>query len=181
MDLAGWDAGFGIQNFSGDQQSLLPAGTAPQPVYAATIIDAQLQGELAGMETGFYVTYGTAPANANGNVMAGGWSTLNKGGHYATTSVGAASSLNVATSVEVIHHVMTLQAAARMATIDNTGTNSLTDNAIMVGATYELAQNVELGLNYTTQSGTAWDEAALATGADARGKNMATLLLEVLF
>jgi hypothetical protein len=170
LDLAGWDAGFGVQNFSGNHS------TFGSPIsYEATIVDAQLQGELAGMETGIYVTYGMAPANASGNAMAGGWSTLTKTGTF-TTLLGAANSLNVATSVEVIQHVMTLQAAARMANIDPTGTQSLTDNAIMVGATYELAQNVELGLNYTTQSGTAWD-----ANPTAVGKDMATLLLEVLF
>ncbi len=173
MDVAGWDTGFGLQNFSGDQTSLGLGAS----VYQATIIDAQAQGEVAGMSTGLYASYGTAPANTSGNKMAAGWSTLVKANGAGQTNI-AASSLNVAGTLEVIPHIATVQAGLRFATIDdkNVGGKSLTDNAIMVGGTYELAQNIELGLNYTTQSGTAWDAVAAPVG-----KNMVTLLMEALF
>ena len=51
----------------------------------------------------------------------------------------------------------------------------------MLGATYELAQNIELGLNYTMQSGSGWDAIKTATGKDGVGKTATTFLLEVLF
>lgn len=181
LDIAGWDAGFGVQKFTGDQSALTVAGTN-NSVYEATVIDAQMQGEIAGMETGFYVTYGMAPANANGNKMAGGWSTLVRTGAVASQADLKASSLNVATSVEVIPHVATVQLAARFATLDTTAgatwaaSKSYSDNAVMVGLTYELAQNFELAYNYTTQSGSAWDGIA-----NPVGKTASTFLMEVLF
>jgi hypothetical protein len=172
LDIAGWDAGFGVQKFSGDTVTL-DGGKA---IYDATVIDAQLQGELAGMETGFYVTYGTAPADANGNVMAAGWSTLAKANGMGNTNL-KATSLNVATSVELIPHIATVQAAVRMATLSDTvAAKDTTDNAVMVGLTYELAQNFELAYNYTSQSGSAWDAIAAPVG-----KTASTFLVEVLF
>ena len=179
FNLGGWEAGLGLQNFSGDM-SKLGAGLA---VYKATIIDAQLQGEVGGMSTGLYVTYGTAPADVNGNVMAGGWSTLVRANGASQINT-KASTFNVAGSLELIPHIATLQAAARLATLDgtaNVGGKSLKDNAIMLGATYELAQNIELGLNYTMQSGSGWDAIKTATGKDGIGKTATTFLLEVLF
>ncbi len=192
FDLAGWDAGVGIQNFSGDMSKL--GGTTA--VYKATIIDAQLQGELAGMGAGLYVTYGTAPASATGNVMSAGWSTARRANGF-TNTTGQASSFNVAGSLEVIPHIATVQLGMRMAKVDDPAGaaagglgvggvgsgKSYTDNAVMIGATYELAQNIEIGLNYTKQSGSLWsqlDTNAAATGG-AIGKTSSTLLLEVLF
>lgn len=192
FDLAGWDAGVGIQNFSGDMSPL--GGTTA--VYRATIVDAQLQGEIAGLGAGLYVTYGTAPANANGNVMSAGWSTARRMNGF-TNTTGKATSFHVAGSLEVIPHIATVQLAMRTATVDDpasalagglgvggAGTGqSYKDNAVMIGATYELAQNIEIGLNYTAQSGSLWktlDANAAATGG-AIGKKSSTLLLEVLF
>jgi len=88
-------------------------------------------------------------------------------------------STNVAASVEIIPGVATVQGAMRFASLGDpyaTG-KKLTDNAVMVGLTYELAQNIELGYNLTSQSGTAWDH----VGTAEIGKTASTLLLEVLF
>ncbi len=184
LDVAGWDVGVGLQNFSGDMQVL--TGVVG-PVYKATVIDAQAQGEVGGMGAGLYVTYGTAPSNVTGNVMAGGWSTLQRANAWAVSD-GGASTLNVAGSLELIPHIATVQAAARFATLKyatapvvGVAAGSYKDNAIMLGATYELAQNIELGLNYTMQSGSGWDAIKTATGQDGIGKNAATFLLEALF
>jgi len=57
--------------------------------------------------------------------------------------------------------------------------DALTDNAVMVGATYNMAVNVEASLSYTAQSGTAWD--ADATGAEPAGKTVTTLMLQAMF
>ncbi len=180
FNLGAWEAGLGIQNFSGDMSKL-----GSLVVYKATVIDAQLQGEVAGMSTGLYVTYGTAPADVNGNKMAGGWSTLIRANQAAgTVNTGKATTFNVAGSLELIPHIATLQAAARLATLGKgnvAGAADVKDNAIMLGATYELAQNIELGLNYTMQSGSGWDAIKTATGKDGIGKKATTFLLEVLF
>lgn len=181
FNAAGWDSAVGIQNFSGNMSTLpLVGGTLAS--YRLTVVDAQFQGEVGGMSTGIYLGYATAPADLNGNMMAGGWSTLRKTGAIAMApGVGTtkSTSFNVAGSLEVLPGIATVQAAYRAAKVGNAVVGALTgdtDNAFMIGGTYELAQNVELGLNYTTQSGSAWNGVVAPVG-----KTATTLLLEVLF
>jgi hypothetical protein len=215
FDLAGWDSAVGIQNFGGSFCSPAAAATANSPGvlgnvatnasctdYAATIVDAQFQGELAGMSAGFYVEYGMAPANSNGNANA--FAAANSGVLIAANAANAASAgsilgsnsnlkattLNVSTTVEV-HPGATIQLAARFAQLSdassgaNAGANAAiagNDNALMIGATYQLAQNLNLGANYTVSSGSAWDAFAKANGGvDAVGKTAGTISLYALF
>jgi hypothetical protein len=192
LDLAGWDVGFGAQHFSGDQTPLALGAAS----YTANVLDVQAQGELAGMSTGLYVTYGTAPASANGNKLAGGWAGIVKMNSAGAVKAGTsatdataiagvqaqtntdAQTLNVAASVEFMHGA-TVQAGVRMAKLNYSTTavsSSFTDNAVMLGLTYDMTQNIALGVNYTTQSGTAWDTLAAPVG-----QQMTTVLLEALF
>lgn len=168
FDVAGWDTGVGIQNFSGTGQSSAAAKAVPAAPavvsYKATIIDAQMQGELSGMPAGFYASYGRAPGTAVGAAIANNY---NAGPNTAT-------SFNIAGELGVMPGVSTVQVALRSA---KTGTGTK-DNAFMIGATYELAMNMEVGLHYTTQSGSAWNTVNNPTGV---GKNVTTLLLETLF
>jgi hypothetical protein len=172
FDMGGWDSAVGIQNFSGNTVALgLPNS------YKATIVDAQFQGEVGGMSTGLYVGYATAPADAvNPNLMNAGWSPITKVGNVATAAavVGSSTSFNVAGSLEIIPGISTLQAAYRQAKNGNLAQTG--DNAIMIGATYELAQNIELGLNHTMNSGSGWNGIV-----NPMGKTATTLLLESLF
>jgi hypothetical protein len=93
------------------------------------------------------------------------------------------TSLNVAAEIGVIPHTMTVQAAVRLAnngSVPAAGAAAAdTDNALMVGAVYELAQNIGLSLTRTQQSGSAWNTDA--AGNQPVGKTATTLLLEVLF
>ncbi len=241
-DVGNWDVGAGIQRFYGDAKSLsAPAAdvffqSAPaagaDAIYEASIIDVQAQGELADKAMGLYISYGSAPSNAGGNMLVRGngvgrtnsllgggaiplWYSktvtgLAAGGHPSTAILTeaqrakaaaiinafagvdtAVTTFNVAVSVEIFYR-MTVQAAMRMANLSyldtqnvgwryratnkNMGSASFTDNAFMLGATYDFAHNVTLGLNYTSQFGTAWDELA-----EPVGKTMTTVLLEALF
>lgn len=173
FDLGGWDTGFGIQSFSGNMTALGVSRSAK-----ATVLDAQLQGELGGMSTGFYVTYASAPAGtaAMPNQLNAGWSPVTKAGNApaAAAALGTSTSLNVAASLEVVPGIATLQAAVRRAKNGNYANTG--DNAIMLGATYELAQNIEIGLNHTMNSGSVWNGLAAPVG-----KTTTTLLLESLF
>ncbi len=165
MDLGAFDAGFGIQNFGGSTQLLTPAvGTA----YHATTIDAQLQGEVAEMPAGFYASYGTAEASTL---------TVINGFNAGTKS---RTSLNLSAEIGVIPHIATAQVAMRLGqsgAVDAAGA-ALKDNAIMLGATYELAQNVELSLTHTMNSGSQWNAVAGVTPA---GKTETGLMMEALF
>ncbi len=209
FDLGGWDSAAGVQVFGGSacsKDTAAVAGNVPgtatydpaQPIalgsdfaagactdYALTIVDGQMQGEIGGMPVGFYAEYGVAPANSNGtsaNAFAAGGSQL--GGGKANLKV---TTLNVATSIEVVTGA-TVQFAARFAKLDDastTGANAAiagNDNAFMIGVTYQLAQNLNLGANYTVQSGSAWDAAAAANnGVDPTGKTAGTIALTALF
>jgi hypothetical protein len=171
IDVAGFDAGFGIQSFGGTSYVL---GTSAK----ATVIDAQLQGELGAMPAGFYASYGTAPA---GTAALAGANLFNANSGVGTT---ANTSLNVAAEVGVIPHVATVQVAARLAKQGNAAVAGVTaanlsDNALMLGVTYELAQNIGLSLTRTQQSGGVWN--TTAAGTTPVGKTATTLLLETLF
>lgn len=167
FDLAGWDTGVGIQSFGGSGQSaagLLAA--APAVVsHKATIVDGQMQGEMGGMAVGIYASYGSAAGSAVGGTA----NTFNP-------NPGTASSFNIAAEVGVLPGKATVQLGLRSAkngaAVDNK------DNAIMIGATYELSQNMELSLHHTAQSGSAWNAVA---GVTPNGKNLTTVLLETLF
>jgi hypothetical protein len=172
-DLAGFDFGAGVQSWTGTTtgaqfgavQASILAGD-----YKATVVDAQLQGELGGFSTGLYASYGTAPVG----------SMLGQGAAPAVAAVGApavvanafkATSFNMGADVELAHGV-TGKLAFRAAT---NGADGLADNAVQIGGSYQLAQNLELGLIYTSNSGAHWN------GAGVVGKTVTTLMMEALF
>lgn len=159
FNAAGWDMGAGLQSFSGTSQ----VGVNSQA--KATVIDFQAQGELSGMGLGVYASYGTAP------VVAGGTNAFNAANLQKRTT------FNIGAELGVIPGVATVQLAMRSA---KSGAAAGADgsNAFQVGATYELAQNIELSLTHTSQSGTEWNTAA---GQVAVGKTMTNLMMEALF
>lgn len=173
MDVAGFDAAVGVQAFRGDDGIADPL-TGLQTATEATIIDAQAQGKVGTMPLGVYFSYGTAPAVVNDPSMGAN--------HFNAGNVEAAKSMNIAAEIGVVPGVATVMAAMRLG--KNGGVNaitndSLTDNGMMVGMTYELAMNVEASLSYTAQSGSAWD--APVGGFEPAGKTVTTLMLEALF
>lgn len=157
FDLAGFDSAVGIQNMSGTGTN---AATLTQISRKATIIDGQMQGELGGMPAGFYASYGRAPADAA------------VGNEY-NAGPNSRTSFNIAGEFGVMPGKATIQVALRSA--KNGAAINDKDNAFMIGATYELSQNMELSYHYTTQSGSAWNVPG------AIGKSAQTFLLETLF
>lgn len=187
MDVAGWDMGAGIQNWTGTSHQAALGGVATSEV-KSTVIDFQAQGEAASFPVGFYASYGRSPASALGNSLNGGVVNYDSKfalGTVAVATTSAASSFNVAADFGIIPGVATLQLAMRQAKLGDTAAATLLgqtgrkDNALMVGVTYELAQNMELSVHYTAQSGSAW--AAPVGGAVPVGKNASTILLETMF
>jgi len=172
FDMAGWDSGVGVQSWSGSSLTLDPAITATAAMVdtKATAVDFQMQGAAGDMPVGVYVTYARAPVtttSALGNAY-------NQGGTFTK------SSFNVAAEIGIIPEVATLQAAIRRSKsgvdIAGTGSNN-SDNAIMVGATYKLAQNMVASLSYTSASGDYWTQAQTA----AVGSKTTTINLFTLF
>ncbi|MGC2166973.1 MAG: hypothetical protein WA632_13285 [Gallionella sp.] len=175
FDLAGWDTGIGMQSWSG--RSFNPnfdvGGTAVPGIYftKALAFDAQMQGELAGMPVGLYASAARTPPTSTNGGAAG--SAFNYDGTFTRESI------NFSGEIGVIPEKATLGAAIRRAKsghADSDGNNA-TDNAIMLVATYKLAQNMVASLSYTHDSGTFWDAANTA----AIGSNTTTVNLFTLF
>lgn len=178
FDLAGWDTGVGIQNWSGTSTavtftdildpftgtvSLIPVAALVDT--KATAIDGQMQGELGKMPVGFYITYARAPANTpNGNAYNGGTDTR--------------SSFNLAAELGVIPQKATVGFGIRRGKSGvavGSATNA-SDNAWLLEASYKLAQNVLLNLVHTSQSGDYWDApTTAATGSKQTIINLAMI------
>lgn len=153
FDLAGWDAGAGIQIWSGNS-AVYGNGRYVYSDTNATAIDGQMQGRLGTMPVGFYASYAAAPAGSTGtsNIY-----NIDPAGISRSTST--KSSMNISAEVGVIPEKVTLGAALRFgksgATV-GTDTNA-SDNAIMLVVTYKLAQNMVASLSLTNASGSYWD------------------------
>ncbi len=157
FEAAGFDMGAGLQSFSGTSQ----VGVNAQA--KATVIDFQAQGEVAGLGLGIYTSYGTAP------VVAVGTNAFN------ANNLQKRSSFNIGAELGVIPGVATVQLAFRQGKSGGAaGFDG--DNAFQIGGTYELAQNIELSLTHSSQSGSAWSTLAVPVG-----KNVTTLMMEALF
>jgi hypothetical protein len=181
FDFAGFDFGAGVQRWTGRSNAVvagapvaIPGAVAPAPLnvvpgnYDATVVDVQAQGEIAGLSTGIYASYGKAPVGSEfgqGVMAAGG-----------APNAFAATSLNVGVDVNVGHEIIA-RAATRRAT---NGMDGKGDNALMVGVIYELAQNVELHATRTNNFGDHYNPVAGGLGL-ATGKATTSLLAEVLF
>lgn len=193
FDLAGWDAGAGIQYWGGaslnaqvpavlNVDGTTTAGTAAVMTQTkATAIDAQMQGDLGSLPAGFYVSYARAPVGTDG--LTNAYSLSADGAPVAFTR----SSFNIAGEIGVVPQVVTLGAAIRRGKSgvdDGTGANA-TDNAIFLTATYKIQQNMLARLSWVTQSGSYWDLQSVAnpgeTNAQAYGSKSTTVNLYVLF
>ena len=174
FDVAGFDSAIGIQVFRGDDAGAPDSLGNPTAVInptEATIVDAQMQGQVGEYPLGIYLSYGSAPAKTD---PTGGVNLFNSG------NVQTATSLNLAAQFGMIPGKATLMAAIRMAKNGalDASNKAATDNALMVGAGYNLVENVEVSLEYTTQSGTAWDAVG---GVEPAGKTVTTLMMQAMF
>lgn len=166
FDFAGFDMGAGVQRWTGHSngvQNNLINAAAIAGNYDATVFDVQAQGEVAGLSTGIYASYGQAPVAS----MFGGQGAAN---------AAKATSLNVGVDVNVGHEIIA-RAAVRQA---KSGADGKADNALMYGVIYELAQNVELHATHTNNFGDHYKAAAGGVGAQT-GRATTSLLAEVLF
>jgi len=184
FDIAGWDTGIGIQNWSGSSTTLsfpenanLISGvvtSSPVPALVDTkafAVDGQMQGEWKKMPLGFYATYAKAPA---GNAT--------YSNAYNASVNHTKSSFNLAAELGVIPEKATLGLGIRRGKSgDNAGTGTAgandSDNAFLIEGSYRLAQNMLLSLVYTSQSGDFWSKA----NADALGSKQTVLNLATIF
>ena len=192
FDLAGWDAGFGIQNWSGASSFttdgtnlalIIPAsgftvgsgGVIQQT--KASAIDGQIQGQIGDMPLGIYASYARAPATTGViNTYNGGTMTR--------------SSFNIAAELGVLPGIATIGAAVRQGKsgVAELVTNAnTTDNAVYLTATYKLQQNMMARLSYVSNTGSYWSQAndpanrANGTNKEVLGSKTTMMNMYVLF
>ena len=123
----------------------------------ATAIDAQLLGEVSGMPLTLVASYATAPVADPG-----------QNPNLFNANAATRKSFNIGAELGVIPGKATLQLGIRRASSgsvipDATGNgiagSNASDNAVMLGATYNLALNVRAEFTYTKASGDLYNGA----------------------
>ena len=151
-----WDTGLGAQLWNGSATK--PDLTAVE--IKAYAIDAQAQGEVAAMPLGVYLTH----ANASGSNQVVG--TIK---NFFNANPNAITATTIAGQLGVLPGKATLLMAYRKG--DNGKATGSGDNALMIGGTYQIVQNVQLQFNHEMYSGSAYD------GSPANGNQLSTLML----
>jgi hypothetical protein len=177
FDLGGWDAGAGVQIWSGNSAAY-DSGTYVNTDTKARAVDGQLQGMLGATPVGFYASYATAPAGTNSYNMdpakAVAGNTVATGTHGTLTK----SAFNISAEVGVVPDKVTLGVAVRYGKSGvASGSSNATDNAVTLIATYKLAQNMMASFSLTNASGGYWD----AAHQSALGSGTTTINLFAVF
>ena len=147
----------------------------------ATAIDAQMMGDVGGMPLTLIASYAVAPGEPGGGAMQ---NMFNNDFTNATNE--NKRSFNMAAELGVIPNKATLQFGIRRAssgqssTVNLTNTN-MTDNAILVGATYALALNVRAEFTYSKYSGSLYNTGENAMIVGGKGNSLTTFNLWAAF
>lgn len=162
--FAGWDLGAGIQSWSGSAD-VGPGGAVVSNDVKAWAVDAQAQGEIASMPLGVYVSYARAAATG---------ATGNPNFFNSTAGNNARKAAAISAELGVLPRKATVIVAYRKA---NNGEVVFSgDNALTLGATYQIVQNMQLQLTHAMRSGSAYDAASPNMTA-GNGNKLTTLVL----
>ena len=140
----------------------------------ASAIDAQMMGNVGSMPLTIIASYAIAPGEPTGS---GRQNLFNNS--LGNTNGESKKSFNIGIELGVIPNKGTLQFGFRRAssgqssTINLANTN-MTDNAIMVGATYALAMNVRMELTYSKYSGNLYEAGENAMISGGNGNSLVT-------
>lgn len=155
--LGNWDAGLGVQHFSGEAKEddgSLATGNVVELATKGRAIDGQLQGKVGTLPLGVYVAYGKAPADPD--------SVFNSSAFDRTA-------WSIHGQLGVLPGKATVILGYRSADTGAAAGNR--DNALTLGGTYQLTQNVQLQLNHVERSGSRFDS------PQATGDRQTTLML----
>ncbi|HEY5994688.1 MAG TPA: hypothetical protein VIU46_08835 [Gallionellaceae bacterium] len=162
FDAAGFNMGVGVMSFGGTT-------ALNTEVTKAQVVDFQMMGDVgSGMTLLLTASYGKAPNSNVGQPV-----NIFNGGTKAKTALTVNASVGFTPKITGIIGVRQAKDGAV-----NAAGSALTDNAFQIGATYSLAQNIELSLTNTRQSGSAWNAVA---GVVPAGQNATSLKMEALF
>lgn len=158
-----WDLGAGVQFWTGSAtRDSATAGIGENIDTKAWAIDAQAQGIVGTLPLGVYFSYASADASdaTTTNIF-------NSGTNDDKTAAALSAELGV------IPGKATVTLGYRLA--DNGKATNNTDNGLLLGATYQVAQTVQLQINHEIYSGNAYD------GSPAGGDQLTTLMLFAAF
>lgn len=136
--VAGWSLAAGVQVWAGNKARVDDGGSLLIGATKGWSIDAQAQGAVAGMPLGVYLAHAKAPGSS-----AGGTANLfnaNPNGRTATT---------ITAELGVLPQKATVIVALRRA--DNGAASYSGDNAVTLGGTFQIYQNVQLQLAHSTR------------------------------
>lgn len=138
--IGDWDLGIGAQYWTGEAK-VGDTTNNPDQVYVtkAWAIDAQAQGEVGSMPLGIYITYGIADA---------------KDKNLFNDEENDKKAFTALAELGVVPKKVTVGLGYRAG--DNGEAANSSDNATLLGVTYLLAQNLQLQLNQTFLSGSAY-------------------------
>ncbi len=161
-----WDLGLGTQVWTGTAKHDV-AGVAADVDTKAWAIDGQAQGKVGNLPLGVYFSHAVAKAPA-----AGGTPNL-----FNESEPNNKKATAISAELGIIPNKATLMLAFLRG---NTGeaTNS-GDNALTLGGTYMIAQNVQLQFLYTKRSGSRYDPAN--PSLPETGNKLMTLMLSAGF
>jgi hypothetical protein len=160
--LGGWDTGFGVQYFGGKaKRTDTTTGLAADKETKGWAVDAQAQGMIGTKPTGFYFTYGQAAKLSSSD---GGTTTS-----VFNTEVNEKKAWSVLGEVGVVPSRVTLLLGYLNG--DNGKTTKNKDNALLIGGTWMVVQNIEVQLSHTSYSGNKYDP------KPGGGDNLTTLML----
>ena len=185
--IPGFDSAIGFQSWSGTSVQNTPNPGAIPPVALlglstngalntkAAAIDAQMMGDVAGMPLTLILSAADAPGSAN----SGSVNLFNQG-------LLSRRSANFGAELGVIPNVATVQfglCRAYSGVQDAATGANLTDNAVMLGATYAFALNVRAELTYSRYSGGMYSatqqQAQLAAGGAYMGNQQ--IMMDLAF
>ena len=146
-NLGGWDTGFGVQYFSGKAAEVDDTGATVEYVTKGWAVDAQAQGLIGSMPLGVYAAYAKAPTDPDSI-----WNTRAED----------RTAWSLHGQLGVWPNKATLLLGYRSGKTGAATRNE--DIATTIGGTYQLAQNVQVQLNYVMRSGNRYDDPKPATG-----------------
>ena len=155
--IGNWDSGFGVQYFSGNAKEDDGSSVTGNVVEYATkgwAIDGQIQGEVGKMPLGVYAAYGETPGDPD---------SIFNSSAYDRSAWSIHGQLGVLPGKATL--ILGYRSADRGTPIGDE------DNALTLGGTYQLAQNVQVQLNHVEFSGSRYDT------PQAAGDRRTTLML----
>jgi hypothetical protein len=159
-----WDVGVGTQMWGGSSWSADAGGQVQTKAWS---IDAQAQGAIDNHPIGIYLTHANAAKSD-----AGGDANL-----FNSSVTNAKTATTIAVEYGIIPQKATLMLAYRVA--DNGSAANSKDNAVTLGATYQLAQNVQMQLQHSIRDKS--NGTGRYDGSDTKGDALTTFMLSAGF